>query len=396
MAAPGKKRRARGRIRMPARPTRAESRRRYLNRFPSIRADLARRAKRVVPARAKTIADRALQARWWKNPGRYDMQGIDTPGSAPSTLIPSPSKRRARSRPQRAASRITTAPGIADPRRSYRFRWRLVDLVDLDDLVTSHKDTFEPDQRFPSEPQPRLRDRAGARLKVGKIARTLSPDALLLDTHQIDQGPMIVAPDLVVESWNGRTMALRMALREFPKRWREYVGELRKRLEEYGLRSGDLRGIEAPVLVRERISDVDRIAFAREANQSAVLQLSPLELALQDAKVLSDRVIRTLQVRDAQSLDQALTSPANRGLVRHFLGKVPENERAALIDGSEDLNLQGIRGRGGTEAHPDLLRVHRPAGQERGGGCWCGSVPSGPGHQLRRWIRRVLTLGLWR
>lgn len=85
MAAPGKKRRARGRIRMPARPTRAESRRRYLNRFPSIRADLARRA--------KTIADRALQARWWKNPGRYDMEGIDTPGSAPSTLIPSPSKR---------------------------------------------------------------------------------------------------------------------------------------------------------------------------------------------------------------------------------------------------------------------------------------------------------------
>ena len=225
--------------------------------------------------------------------------------------------------PFEARGAVPSSEG-GEPRRSYRFRWRL---VDLDDLVTSHKDTFEPDQRFPSELQPRLRDRAGARLKVGKIARTLSPDALLLDTHQIDQGPMIVAPDLVVESGNGRTMALRMARREFPKRWREYVGELRKRLEEYGLRSGDLRGIEAPVLVRERISDVDRIAFAREANQSAVLQLSPLELALQDAKVLSDRVIRTLQVRDAQSLDQALTSPANRGLVRHFLGKVPENER---------------------------------------------------------------------
>lgn len=48
-------------------------------------------------------------------------------------------------------------------------------------------------------------------------------------------------------------------------------------------------------------------------------------------------------MRDARSLDQALTSPANRGLVRHFLDKVPENERAALIDGSEDLNLQGLQ-----------------------------------------------------
>lgn len=192
---------------------------------------------------------------------------------------------------------------------------------------------------------------------------------------------MIVAPDLVVESGNGRTMALRMARREFPKRWREYVGELRKRLEEYGLRSGDLRGIEAPVLVRERISDVDRIAFAREANQSAVLQPSPLELALQDAKVLSDRVIRTLQVRDAQSLDQALTSPANRGLVRHFLGKVPENERAALIDGSEDLNLQGLQ-RLRPRCSPGYTGARRDRGSPR--------PSSSPSTRWSRTWRRVL------
>ena len=344
MAAPRTKRRAASRVRMPARPTRADSRRRYFNRFASIRADLAKRAKMVVPAVARTKADRALQARWWKNPGRYDMEGIDTPGSAPSASISSQSRRRrvkTSSRPpQAAASRITSAPSIADPRRSYKFRWRV---VDLDDLVTSHTDTFEPNPRFPSELQPRLRDRAGARLKVGKIAKTLSPDALLLDTHQIDQGPMIVAPDLVVESGNGRTMALRMAHQEFPKRWKEYERELRGRLEEYGLKSTDLEGIEAPVLVRERISDVDRIAFAREANQSAVLQLSPLELALQDARALSDRFIKALMVSEGQSLDQALTAPANRGLVRHFLEKAPENERAALIDGRGNLNIQGLQ-----------------------------------------------------
>ena len=90
----------------------------------------------------------------------------------------------------------------------YQFRYRV---VDLDDVIPSHTDTLTPNPDYLQELQPRLRDRAASRIQIENIARNLNPRALLQDSSFIDTGPMIVDSDLMVESGNGRVLALRKA-----------------------------------------------------------------------------------------------------------------------------------------------------------------------------------------
>lgn len=235
-------------------------------------------------------------------------------------------------------ARMTQAVGV-DGNTTYDFEFRV---VDLDTLTPSHTDTLEANPIFPQELQPRLRERAASEMQVDRIARELNPDALLLDTHRLDSGPMIVGPDGIVESGNGRVLALRRARDLYPDRYNEYAQSLLGRLQEYGLSEEDLQGVVNPVLVRVRMSDVDRPAFVVEANQSIGLRFSPFEQALQDAGLVRDNVLGQLEVGETQSLDQAINSTANRALVRSFLDGLPETERAALLDQSGHLNAQGV------------------------------------------------------
>ena len=237
----------------------------------------------------------------------------------------------------------TTATG-PDPSRVYEFRYRV---LPLDLVEPSHSDTLDPNPRSPKELQPRLRDRAASRLQIRTMAQNLDPKALILDFHTLDRGPIIVGPDegsgFPVESGNGRTLALRIARREFPEKYQQYQALLREFISQYGIDPEHLQQIADPMLVRERLADVDRIAFAEEANASTALQMSPLEMALTDAKKLSAAALATLVVGDNQSVDQALRSPANSSVVTGFLEKLPANERAALVDASGSLNQVGLQ-----------------------------------------------------
>jgi hypothetical protein len=226
-----------------------------------------------------------------------------------------------------------------DPNRRYEFKYRL---VDLDELITSHTDDLVENVAFPKELQPRDRERAASQMQINKIASTLEPESLLLDTHQIDRGPMIVGPDGIVESGNGRVLALRAAKRDHPENWTAYQQALREKLADYGLSEADLQGMQNPVLVRERSSDVDRLAFAREANDPATLGMSAVENALSDAGRIREEALANLVVGDDWTIDQALRSAENRDFVRTFVAALPENERAKMIDGKGELSSEGM------------------------------------------------------
>jgi hypothetical protein len=101
--------------------------------------------------------------------------------------------------------------------------------------------------------------------------------------------------------------------------------------------------MQSPVLVRERLTDVDRASFTAEANQTAVLNMSVVEQAPLDAQRLPDTALASLSVGTDQSIDQALKAAANQRLVRTFIASVPENERAALVDASGALSQTGIQ-----------------------------------------------------
>lgn len=233
----------------------------------------------------------------------------------------------------------TWAASVDDPRKQYTFTY---EVQPLDQLVTSHTDALAPNPRFPQDLQPRLRDRAGSQDQINRIAAQLSPDALIAETHRLDSGAPIIGEDFAVESGNGRTIALRLARQQHPERWAAYQEALRAHAHEFGIDPRDLEGVRDPVLVRVRESKVDRPAFAAEANQAAVLEMSPFERAAQDARRVTPDLLASLDVPEGQSIDRALTMAGNRPVVRRFMEALPANERAALMTDKGELNAAGL------------------------------------------------------
>lgn len=237
-----------------------------------------------------------------------------------------------RENPQRAV-----AMG-ADPSKRYEFRYRV---VDLGDLVPSHRANGAPNPAFPQELQPRDRGRVASMRQVDQMAQSLSPDALLFDAGRLDSGPMIVGPDMIVESGNGRTLALQRAAQQHPEQYQRYVESLSQNLGEYGLDERALTGVRNPVLVRERLSDVDRAAFAAEANNAGLLRMSAFEQAAQDAGNLSDDLVTSLTVGDDDTIAAALRRTDNRPQIRSWVNTLPANEQAGVIDAAGNLSAQG-------------------------------------------------------
>ena len=239
---------------------------------------------------------------------------------------------------------IVRAVGITDPSQSWEFRYRV---VNLDDLVASHDPwTLKPNAAYDQTLQQRLRREAVAgEEQINRIAQQPSIDAFLTDAGQLDRGPMIVGPDMMVESGNGRTMALERMRRNNPQGWAEYQDQLRARLADYGLSENDLQGVASPVLVRERVTPLQgaaRADFAAEANARVGMAMSPFETAVSDARLLTNDLVSRLTVTESQSIDQALRSGTNADVVASFLSVIPENERAGLMAADGTLNVVGL------------------------------------------------------
>jgi len=221
----------------------------------------------------------------------------------------------------------------------YQFKYRV---VDLDDVIPSHNDNLSVNTSYPAELQPRLRDRAASKTQIDNIAKNLNPRALLQDSGFIDTGPMIIGDDLVVESGNGRVLALRKASQDFPEQYEKYKAMMATMSSHFGISKSDISEIKNPVLVRERVTAVDRAKFAAEANVGAVMAMSPYEQALQDSGQLSPNIISNLAVGEDQTIDQALRMRANDQIIKHFVGNIPSTERAYIADEKGAINQQGI------------------------------------------------------
>src|SRR4030043_2355349 len=232
-----------------------------------------------------------------------------------------------------------TASGV-DPNVEYEFEYRV---VDLDDLIPSHTDALSPNPYYPAELQPRLRERMASRAQITEIATKLNVNALLTDVGWLNSGPMIIGSDMVVESGNGRTLALRMAREQNPEKWREYVQGLTRRASEWGVDPGQIANIENPVLVRQRLSDVNRMVFASEANQPTAMTMSAVENALQDAARISDNSVTALVSAEGEVVEASLLRASNRLIVKEFLDSFTGNERAMLIDTQDGLNQAGLQ-----------------------------------------------------
>lgn len=227
-----------------------------------------------------------------------------------------------------------------DPNTKYVFKTRV---VSLNDLITSNTLTGGINPAYDQSLQPRARARAASQAQIDNVARNLVPESLLWDFHSLDKGSPIIGEDGMVESGNGRSLALLRARELYPERWTAYQEALRRNLGEYGMNAEDLAGIADPVLVRVRDdASIARAAFTKEANSAAVLQMSPLEQAAQDAQLLNENNLSNLTVKDGQSIDEALRTSANQVFVKGFVGALPQNERAVVMRSDGTLNRMGI------------------------------------------------------
>lgn len=205
-------------------------------------------------------------------------------------------------------------------------------VVDAGGLTVSHRPDMTPNPDFPANLQPRDRTRAASEAQVSDIASRLQPERLGPSASAAEGAP-IVGPDGIVESGNGRVLAIQRAHAQGGPQSQAY----RDYLASHGFDTSDMA---APVLVRQRMTDLspeDRVRFAQEANASPVMAASATERAKTDAVRMSDTVLSQYQGGD-------VASAANRPFVRSFLSNVADKGEAgafAAPDGS--LSLDGTR-----------------------------------------------------
>lgn len=188
-------------------------------------------------------------------------------------------------------------------------------------------------RRATGDLQPRDRSRAASDEQIAEIAARLDP-ARLMPAPEADRGAPVVGPDNIIESGNGRVMAIQRAYERHPDRAAAYRAEI----AAAGYQIPD--DVKQPVLVARRTSELDPAArrqFVREANNATVARMSPTERAAADAAALSDQAL------SLYTPGRALNGPENRDFAKAALQGLPQAERAAMVDATGALNAEGVR-----------------------------------------------------
>ncbi|MEX5287331.1 PLxRFG domain-containing protein [Acinetobacter towneri] len=216
---------------------------------------------------------------------------------------------------------VTTATG-----RSFEVQHKLVEAADL---ITSNNPNGQINPNYPQELQPRDRTRAASQMQITEIANQLNP-LLLGENPNASDGAPIVSVENIVESGNGRSMAITKAYMEGK------AEHYRQWLKEQGYNTD---GMTAPVLVRERITPMtsaERIAYTGEANQRSTLELSDTEQAKSDAAKLGSIL--------HQFYGGEIDSVQNRNFVKSYVnGIASSNERGSLLGADGVLTQKGLR-----------------------------------------------------
>lgn len=136
-------------------------------------------------------------------------------------------------------------------------------VVELDDILASHDEsTFATTKGYPLDQMGKnINDRnysgdKNAQAKVVSVAQKLSP-AIIVSTSATAFGTPIITIDGVVVSGNNRTMSMKLAAKQYPEVYDEYLKELYSELNYggYGIPMAAVYGnFKKPILVRVDLS----------------------------------------------------------------------------------------------------------------------------------------------
>lgn len=288
----------------------------------AIAAETAFRAE-ASPGRTMDVMDTAMEI---EHVGRQIVAWADDVAAAKkAATAPVPMGDGQLKGPEGAKSRALTERGTE---LDVRFR-----LVEAPELVTSHDDALKPRADYPQEVQPRERGRAASEAQIAGMQNNIRPE-LLGQNPKASDGAPIVGSDGVVESGNARTIALRRAYRGGQAA--NYKAWLAANAESFGLKAADVERMQEPVLVRERLTEVDRASFAREANESSVAAMGAAETARSDVARMPtlDRLVT--------AEDGSINVRASMDFIRDFMDSVPPSERPLLMTADGSLSQAGL------------------------------------------------------
>lgn len=200
-------------------------------------------------------------------------------------------------------------------------RFKLVDAANL--VVSNHQDG-RINEGYPQELQPRDRTRFSSKLQVNNISRSLRP-AQLTDSGLSSHGSPIVGADNVVESGNGRTMGIIRAYAE--GKADNYRDFLIQNARSYGISAADVKSMQRPILVRERLTDVDRAQFAKDSNLSDLQEMSASEKAFVDAESISPDMMQLFQPSEGGDL----LARSNDAFISAFVTQIGATAAAGLL-----------------------------------------------------------------
>ncbi|MDG3089221.1 hypothetical protein P7F88_25495 [Vibrio hannami] len=151
--------------------------------------------------------------------------------------------------------------------------------------------------------------------------------ARLYQSPETDRGAPVVGPDGMVESGNGRTIALRRAYQ------RGTANEYRAGLEADFPEAASMRN---PIVIARRVTDVDREAFAYQSNKAATQAMSAVEEARAEARMVDKDVLALYR-------GGPITSAGNRDMVRAFIGRLPQSDQNRMLTPEGGLSVDGQR-----------------------------------------------------
>ena len=205
------------------------------------------------------------------------------------------------------------------------------ELVDADDLSTSHLGNGVVNPDYPEALQPRDRTKMTSEAQIREIANTLDPEWLGSSPKASDGAP-IIGDDGLVESGNGRILALRLAYAQGDQgRSGLYRQWLKDNAEKFGVDPTAVDGMNKPVLVRKRttpMSDEERIRYTKEANDPDEARYSPTEQAKIDASRLTDDDI----IMFAPGENGNIAAESNLNFLHRFVKSVGLADTAGLFD----------------------------------------------------------------
>lgn len=210
------------------------------------------------------------------------------------------------------------------------YQW---DVVDAKDLVSSHTNTFGANPDFPKNAQPRDRANAGYQAQVLKIQKEFNPELLGESSLVSDGSPFVGANDNVVESGNGRTIAIRRTYESGNgEAYRQFVQD---RAEKFGLDPETVASMSEPVLVRRNLSDIDRTTFAVKANKDNKAAMGSTERARIDAQAMPNTDLIEFDSNGSMNLGKS------RKFTQAFTSALGTNEAGNLVADNGEISQSG-------------------------------------------------------